>query len=150
MTQTCIVQCKILRHASTRDVWPFDNHLTITVPNRPETSWNFADKCKISTDFHYFRLCSLLCLYMHHVHVQAQISKSEVKLILEQCNPWPHVANRRISISQLLSLWRHSHYDVLHLQRSQPPFSLWHHSLLSWPRRFGRMYVRYVQTPYRV
>jgi len=40
------------------------------------------------------------------------------------CNPWPHVANRRISISQLLSLRRHSHYDVSRLRRSQPPFLL--------------------------
>jgi len=32
---------------------------------------------------------------------------------LERCNPWPHVAIRHISISQLLSLWRHSHYDVI-------------------------------------
>ena len=31
----------------------------------------------------------------------------------EHCNPWPHVANRHISISQLLSLWRHSHCDVI-------------------------------------
>jgi len=33
---------------------------------------------------------------------------------VERCNPWPHVANYHISISQLLSLWRHSHYDVIH------------------------------------
>jgi len=32
---------------------------------------------------------------------------------LERCNPWPHVFNRHISISQLLSLWRHSRYDVI-------------------------------------
>jgi len=31
---------------------------------------------------------------------------------LEHHNQWPHVINRRISISQLLSLRRHSHYDV--------------------------------------
>ena len=55
--------------------------------------------------------------------------------LLERCNPWPHVANRIISIIQLLSLWRHSHYDVSRLRRSQPPFSLWRHSLLSWPRK---------------
>jgi len=46
---------------------------------------------------------------------------------LERCNPWPHVANRYVSVSQLLSLWRHSHYDVS-LRRLQPPFSLWRHS----------------------
>ena len=27
-----------------------------------------------------------------------------VSYALEQCNPWPHVANRHISVSQLLSL----------------------------------------------
>jgi len=31
----------------------------------------------------------------------------------EWCNPWPHVANRHMSISQLLSLWYHSHYDII-------------------------------------
>jgi len=72
-----------------------------------------------------------------------------VTSILERCNPWPHVANRHISISQLLSLWRHSHYDVSRLRRSQPPFScittsfpLWRHSLLSWPRPLLRTYER--------
>jgi len=34
-------------------------------------------------------------------------------VILERCNLWPHVANRHISISQLLSSWRYSHYDVI-------------------------------------
>jgi len=33
-------------------------------------------------------------------------------LTLQQCNPWPHVANCHISISQLLWLWCHSHYGV--------------------------------------
>ena len=71
---------------------------------------------------------------------------------LERCNPWKHVANRRISISQLLSLWRHSHYDVSRLRRSrrsQPPFSLWRHShsdvIRYWSghaHRYGRTYVR--------
>ena len=37
---------------------------------------------------------------------------------LEQCNPWPHVANRHISISELLSLSRHSHYDVIRASRA--------------------------------
>jgi len=47
---------------------------------------------------------------------------------LERRNPWPHVNNRHISISQLLSLWRHSHYGVSCLRRSQPTFSLWRNS----------------------
>jgi len=59
---------------------------------------------------------------------------------LERCNPWPHVANCHVSISQLLSLWRHSHYDFSCLWNSQPPFSLWRHLLLSWPRPLLRTY----------
>jgi len=51
-----------------------------------------------------------------------------VSVVLERCNPWPHVADRHISTSHLLSLWPHSHYDVSRLRRSQPPFSLWRHS----------------------
>jgi len=38
--------------------------------------------------------------------------------VLECCNPWPHVANRHNSISQLLSLWCHSHYDVIRASRA--------------------------------
>ena len=66
----------------------------------------------------------------------------------ERCNPWPHVANRHMSVRELLSLWRHSHYDVSCLRRSQPPFSLWHHShcdVIRYSagnaRRYGRTYV---------
>jgi len=70
--------------------------------------------------------------------------------ILERCNPWPHVANRHISIRRLtgygtsFSLWDHS--CVLRLRRSQPPFSLWRHSLLSWPCSALWTYVTYVRT----
>ena len=39
-------------------------------------------------------------------------------IVLEHCNPWPHVANRHISISQLLSLWHHCHYDVIRASRA--------------------------------
>jgi len=46
-----------------------------------------------------------------------------------------HVANRHISISQLLSLWRHSHCDVI-------CYSAGH------AQRYGRTYVTYRQTPY--
>ena len=58
---------------------------------------------------------------------------------IEQCNPWPHVANRHISISELLSLWRHSHCDVIRYWACHA-------------HRYGRTlgYVRYVRTPYRV
>jgi len=73
--------------------------------------------------------------------------------LLERCNPLPHVANRHISISHLLSLWRHSHYDVSRLWRSQPTFS-WRHchcDVISYwadhAHRYGRTYV---WTPYRV
>jgi len=36
-----------------------------------------------------------------------------IRFALERCNPSPHVANRHISICQLLSLWRHWHYDII-------------------------------------
>ena len=52
---------------------------------------------------------------------------------LERCNPWPHVANHHISISQLLSLWRHSHYDVIRYWAGHA-------------QRYGRTYVTYVRT----
>ena len=42
-----------------------------------------------------------------------KLFKRAFKRKLERCNPWPRVANRHISISRLLSLWRHSHYDVI-------------------------------------
>jgi len=45
--------------------------------------------------------------------VATQMASGESR-ILERCNPWPHVANRHISISQPpLSLWRHSQCDVI-------------------------------------
>jgi len=50
--------------------------------------------------------------FWHHNLIHNQ-NFSWPSLKLERCNPWPHVANRHISISQLLSLWRHSHYDVI-------------------------------------
>jgi len=37
----------------------------------------------------------------------------EIPVGLEHCNPWPHITNRHVPISQLLSLWCHSHYDVI-------------------------------------
>jgi len=59
-----------------------------------------------------------------------------------------HVANRRISISHLLSLWRHSRHDVSRLRRSQHPFSLRRHShcdvIRYWAghaHRHGRTYI---------
>jgi len=62
---------------------------------------------------------------------------------LERCNPWPHVANRRISISQLLSLGRHSHYHISRLRRSQPRS---HYDVICYwaghAQRDGRTYVR--------
>jgi len=50
---------------------------------------------------------------------------------LERCNPWPHVANRHISISQLLSSWRHSHCDVIRYWAGTGNV-----------HRYGRTYVR--------
>jgi len=73
---------------------------------------------------------------------------------LEQCNPWPHVANRHnlhntaIVIVTSFSLWRHSR--VSRLRRSQPSFSLWRHSHRDVIRYWGvhahhyrRTYVTY-------
>ena len=63
------------------------------------------------------------------------------------------VAIRHISISQLLSLWRHSHYDVSRLRRSQPPFSLWRRSHCDDIRYWAghaRRYGRTSRTPCRV
>jgi len=63
---------------------------------------------------------------------------------LERCNPWPHVAHRHISTSQLLSLWRHSHYAVSRLRRSQSPFSLWRYSYCDVIRYWAGHAHRYV------
>ena len=47
------------------------------------------------------------------------LSAQCIQVILERCSPWPHVIIRHISrryrqwLSQLLSLWCHSHYDVI-------------------------------------
>jgi len=48
-----------------------------------------------------------------YVHTVVLVKWWQVFHSVERCNPWPHVANRHISISQLLSLWRHFHYDVI-------------------------------------
>ena len=65
--------------------------------------------------------------------------------VLECCNPWPHVANRRTSISQLLSLWRHSYYDVIRASRAfgaRSPRS--HYDVIRYwgghTQRYGRTY----------
>jgi len=66
----------------------------------------------------------LLGLYKEHFLASVQSHSSDVLHFLwrskrrERCNPWPHVANHHISISQLLSFWRHSrspcsHYYVI-------------------------------------
>jgi len=48
--------------------------------------------------------------------------------LLERCNPWPHVANRHISIKPAVII--------------MTSFSLWRHSLLSWLRPALRTNVR--------
>jgi len=55
-----------------------------------------------------FRAYLRLSFFSH-----SQIWSCGLHLLLERYNPWPRVANRHISISQLLSLWRRSHYDVI-------------------------------------
>jgi len=71
-----------------------------------------------------------------------------INIILERCN---RGRMSPIAISQLLSMWRHSYYDVWCLQTA---FSLWRHShcdLISyWPGHAHRYGRRYVRTPYRV
>jgi len=78
--------------------------------------------------FKMFRFLSWSLIFYYHVVFWSVYFVSLVLITLEWCNPWPLVANRHISISQILSLWRHSHYDVSRLRRSQFPFSLWRHS----------------------
>jgi len=52
------------------------------------------------------------------MHTRCLLQLARTRLLysfneLEWCNPWPHVAYRHISISQLLSSWRQSHCDVI-------------------------------------
>jgi len=81
-------------------------------------------------------------------------------VILERCNPWPHVVNRDISQASYCHC-DVTHYDVSRLRRSrrsQPPFWLWRHShcdvIRYWAghaQRYGCTNVRtYGRTPYRV
>jgi len=65
---------------------------------------------------------------------------------LERCNPWPRVANRHITISQLLPLWRHSHFDGYgYAYGARSPRS--HYAVIRYwtvhAHRYGRTYVRY-------
>jgi len=47
-----------------------------------------------------------------------------VRRILERCNPWPHAANRRMSISQILASWCYlfavSNSGLLSVQTPRP------------------------------
>jgi len=44
---------------------------------------------------------------------RATLYSDIIRFALERCNPSPHVANRHISICQLLSLRCQCHYDVI-------------------------------------
>ena len=73
-----------------------------------------------------------------------QTSTNKVRLSartrLERCNPWPHVASRHNYPRTVPSATKPAVITVT-------SFSLWRHSLLSWPRPAAlRTYVR---TPYR-
>jgi len=65
--------------------------------------------------------------------------------LLERCNQWP----RRQS-----PYLHHYHYDVIRAFAApvliMTSFSLWHHSLLSWPSPALQTKVRYIRTPYHV
>ena len=52
-----------------------------------------------------------------------------IKYLLERCNPSPHVANRHIS-GQLLSLWRHSHHDVIRDTAAGRPVPTSHYDVI--------------------
>ena len=78
-------------------------------------------------------LSGVRCKWFAYGPADATATRSPfASLKLEWCNPWPHVAIRHICISHLLSLWCHSHYDT-DLVLIMTSFSLWGHSLLSWP-----------------
>jgi len=62
------------------------------------------------------RQCSLLMAYTH------ACIRYSLNTCFQSVATRGHVANCHISISLLLSLRRHSHYDVIHLGRAQPPF----------------------------
>jgi len=75
-----------------------------------------------------------------YIDLALYILSSEVKqskqyiciATIERWNPWPHVANRHIS-GHLLSLWHHSHYDVIRAARAygaRNPQPISWHSLL--------------------
>ena len=50
-------------------------------------------------------------LLHNHRHTTVPLLTSQTSTTIN--NPWPHVANRHISIIQLLSLWRHSHCNII-------------------------------------
>jgi len=80
--------------------------------------WGLSERCMTKCTIWWLkRMRAVRVHYFLNVHYA-------YLYILKWWNPWPHVVNRHISTSQLLSFWRHSHYDVSRLQRSQPPFSL--------------------------
>ena len=64
-------------------------------------------------------------------YVQFSLFIEQKSVSLERCNPWPHVANGHITLSQLLSLLRHSHCDVIGYQAGHA-------------QRYGRTDVTYL------
>jgi len=57
-----------------------------------------ADLCELA------RNSVLISGFTHDVSASMLHQTDYISYILERCNPWPHVANRHISVSQLLSL----------------------------------------------
>jgi len=94
----------------------------------------FTDQAFTITEFvcHYCSLYEVLSMTfrLHRPKVPLQSFRDSVTvfnafiIILDRCNPWPHVANRHISISQLLSsccyLFTVSNSGLLSVQRPRP------------------------------
>jgi len=125
-----------------------DRHQNLTSCSLAHCQPSLKIACKSVRKF----LCSCWQIVNRETNNNENISSAaEVINLLERWNPWPHVANRHVSISQLLSLWRRSHYDVSRSPTASvviiTSFSLWRHSLLSWPRP---PFSTDVRTPYRV
>jgi len=112
-----------------RDCWSF-THCTLVYICMPQSYIWTRSSQSIASPLNS-SLAYLLTSCCREVISHARVTK-HYNPVLERCNPWLHVANCHVSISQLLSLWRQSHYDVIshdsRLRPSQPPFSLWRHS----------------------
>ena len=128
---------------------PYTHPSSLSTPS-PSQYLLVNDKCNLIAWRLLGHLCfpsffSVLTTTPSHRRVNGDLRTCCDYTSLKRCNPWPHVANRHISISQLLLLWRHSHYDVSRLRCSQPRSHydvILIHSLLSWSRPLLWTYER--------